>query len=71
MAERVSLTTEEIRAVVEEAHLLNVPTFAHCLTTEGFVRCMDGGVDCIEHIACFIRNREKRPARTHVLPRKP
>ena len=58
VAERVSLTTEEIRAVVEEAHLLNVPTFAHCLTTEGFVRCMDGGVDCIEHIACFIRNRE-------------
>ena len=58
VAERVSMTTEEIRAVVDEAHLLNVPTFAHCLTTEGFARCMDGGVDCIEHIACFIRNRE-------------
>lgn len=58
LPERVSLTTEEIAAVVDEAHLLGLPTFAHCLTTEGFVRCMDGGVDCIEHIACFRRNRE-------------
>ena len=56
LPERVSMTTEEIAAVVGEAHLLGLPTFAHCLTTEGFVRCMQGGVDCIEHIACFVRH---------------
>ena len=60
MPERVSMTREEIGCVVAEAHLLGMQTFAHCLTTEGFVRCMDGGVDCIEHIACFVRNRENR-----------
>lgn len=60
MPERVSLTREEIRLAVEEAHLLGMQTFAHCLTTEGFARCMDGGVDCIEHIACFVRNRQNR-----------
>lgn len=58
LPERVSLTQEEIAAAVAEAHLLGLPTFAHCLTTEGFVRCMQGGVDCIEHIACFVRCRE-------------
>lgn len=60
MPERVSLKTKEIMAMVEEARLLNLPTFAHCLTTEGFVRCMDGGVDSIEHVACFVRNRSNQ-----------
>ena len=58
LPERVSLTTEEIKSITEEAHTLGLPTFAHCLTTEGFVRCMDGGVDSIEHVACFVRCRE-------------
>lgn len=58
LPERVSMTTMEIAAAVRQAHLLGLPTFAHCLTTEGFVRCMQGGVDCIEHIACFVRNSE-------------
>lgn len=58
MPERVSMQTQEIAAVVAQAHLLGLPTFAHCLTTEGFVRCMQGGVDCVEHVACFVRNRE-------------
>ena len=57
LPERVSMTTEEIAAVTAESHLLNLPVFAHCLTTEGFVRCMEGDVDCIEHIACFVRNQ--------------
>lgn len=55
MPERVSFKLNEIEAVVDEAHTLGMKTFAHCLTTEGFVRCMKGGVDCIEHIACFVR----------------
>lgn len=58
LPERVSLTEEEIASVVREAHLLGLPTFAHCLTTEGFVRCMNGGVDCIEHVACFVRRAD-------------
>lgn len=60
LPERVSLSTAEIAAVVREAHLLGLQTFAHCLTTEGFVRCMEGGVDCIEHVACFVRNQENQ-----------
>lgn len=60
VAERVSMTVGEIRAVTREAHSLGLRTFAHCLTTEGFVRCMEGGVDCIEHIACFKRNEGNR-----------
>ena len=60
VAERTSLTLEEIQAITGEAHLLGLHTFAHCLTTEGFVRCMLGGVDCIEHVACFVRNGENR-----------
>ncbi|MEN6524657.1 MAG: amidohydrolase family protein, partial [Anaerolineaceae bacterium] len=32
----------------------------HCLTTKGFVNAVEGGVDCIEHVACFIRNKENQ-----------
>lgn len=60
LPERTSFTTQEIRAVVNEAHLLGLRAFAHCLTMEGLVRCMDGGVDCIEHAACFVRNKENQ-----------
>ena len=60
LPERVSMTTEEISAIASEARLLGLPTFAHCLTTEGFVRCMRGNVDCIEHVACFVRNPGNR-----------
>ncbi len=59
-ADTESLTTEQIAAVTAEARRLGMPTFAHCLTAEGFARCMDGGVDCIEHAACFVRNRENQ-----------
>lgn len=55
LPERVSMMTDEIWKMTEEAHALGLPTFAHCLTTEGFIRSMEGGVDCIEHVACFVR----------------
>lgn len=58
MPEQVYLHTREIQAVCEEAHNLHLPVFAHCLTTEGAMRCLKGGVDCIEHMACFIRNQK-------------
>lgn len=56
--DRASYTTEEIRAVTQEADHLGMPTFAHCLTTEGFVNCMRGGIVSIEHGACFVRNQD-------------
>lgn len=59
-AERTSYTQEQIRAATEEARHLQLPTFAHCLTTEGFVNAMKGGLDCIEHVACFKRNPENQ-----------
>lgn len=54
--EQTSYTAEQIRAMTDEAHHWSLPTFAHCLTTEGFVNAMRGGVQCIEHCACFVRN---------------
>lgn len=56
--ESVSYSPEEIRVITGEAARFGMPTFAHCLTTDGFVNCMLGGVECIEHCACFVRNRE-------------
>ena len=56
--EQTSYTKEQIQAITKEAHHWNLPTFAHCLTTEGYVNAMRGGVQCIEHCACFVRNRE-------------
>lgn len=54
--EQTSYTAEQIKVITKEAHHWNLPTFAHCLTTEGFVNAMQGGVQCIEHCACFVRN---------------
>ena len=56
--ERTSYTREQIKAMTHEAHLLGLPTFAHCLTTDGFVDSVCGNVDCIEHAACFVRNKD-------------
>ena len=47
----------EIRAAVEAAHELGLPTAAHCLTTSSYVNAMEAGVDSVEHCACFRRNR--------------
>lgn len=58
MPEQTYMHTREIQAVCEEAHNLHLPVFAHCLTTEGAVRCMKGGVDCVDHMACFVRNQK-------------
>ncbi len=58
MPEQTYMHTREIQAVCEEAHNLHLSVFAHCLTTEGAVRCMKGGVDCVDHMACFVRNQK-------------
>ncbi len=56
--DRESYSTEEISVLVRESHHLKLPTIAHCLTTRGFVNCMEAGIDSIEHCACFVRNQE-------------
>ena len=56
--ESVSYSAQDIRVITGEASRLGMPTFAHCLTTDGFVNCMLGGVECVEHGACFVRNHE-------------
>ena len=55
--EQTSYTAEQIATITAEAHHWDLPTFSHCLTTESFVNAMKGGVQCIEHCACFVRNR--------------
>ncbi len=58
---------KRIRLIVEEAHKLGLTTVTHCLTTSSFVNVMRAGVDCIEHIACFVRTeKEKLLARIYV-----
>lgn len=56
--ERTSYTVEQIRAAADEAHRMGLPTFSHSLTTQGLVNTIEGGVQAIEHAACFVRNRE-------------
>jgi imidazolonepropionase-like amidohydrolase len=55
---KAAYSVEQIITIVESAHQYNLPTLAHCLTTEGFAICSAGGVDCIEHCACFVRSKE-------------
>lgn len=58
-AERTSYTIDKIQAIQNESRHLGLPTFAHCLTTEGFVNSVLGDVDCIEHVACFRRHKNQ------------
>lgn len=58
---------KRIRLIVEEAHKLGLTTVTHCLTTSSFLNVMRAGVDCIEHIACFVRTeKEKLLARIYI-----
>ncbi len=43
------LSTEEMRAIVEEAHLLGVKVTAHATNDRAVRRAVDAGVDAIEH----------------------
>lgn len=58
LPERDSYEEEIIKAMAEESRRLNLPTFSHCLTTSSYVNSMRAGVDCIEHCACFVRNKK-------------
>ena len=49
MPERASYTVEELRAVVEEAHLRGKLVAGHAISTQAVVYCLDAGVDMIIH----------------------
>ena len=48
-----SFSTEELRAIVDEAHNRGKLTTAHACATEGMRRALDAGVDMMEH-ALFV-----------------
>ena len=56
--ESISYTPSQIQVVTEEATHLVLPSIAHCLTTTGFENANKGNINCIEHVACFKRNKE-------------
>jgi imidazolonepropionase-like amidohydrolase len=43
------LTLEEIEAIVEEAHARNLKVACHAFGGEGLTRCVEAGVDTVEH----------------------
>jgi imidazolonepropionase-like amidohydrolase len=43
------LTLEEIQAIVEEAHARNLKVACHAFGGEGLTRCVEAGVDTVEH----------------------
>ena len=44
-----SYSLEEVKALVDEAHLNNLKVSAHCIGDESVRNALDGGVDVIEH----------------------
>ncbi len=48
-AGRPQMTTEEIKAVCDEAHRAGVKVMTHCESTHGIKEALLGGVDSIEH----------------------
>ena len=46
-------TTEEVRAVVEEAHRLGLAVTAHAHALTAVEQCIAAGVDAIEHCSCL------------------
>lgn len=47
------LTEEEVRVVAGEAENLGLPTAVHCIGGEGLRRCVENGIDVIEHAYCI------------------
>jgi len=60
LPERESYSSRLIAAAVQEAHHLGMTSLAHCLTTASMVNALKGGVKCIEHAACFVRNKKNK-----------
>ena len=54
-------TLEEMRAVVEEAHLHGLPVTAHAHGLSAVERAVECGVDGIEHCSCLTRDGARLP----------
>lgn len=50
-------TDEEVRAAVDEAHRWGKPITAHCIGGPGVARCLEAGLDILEH-GYFVTDRE-------------
>jgi imidazolonepropionase-like amidohydrolase len=48
---RAQYTTEQLRAVVDDAHRLGRHVAAHVHATEGIARAVEAGVDTLEHVS--------------------
>lgn len=59
-------TTEEVRAVVGEAHRLGLAVTAHALTA--VKQCIAAGVDGIEHCSCLGEHGMHTPSRRSPRP---
>ena len=49
MPERAAYTLEELKAIVEEAHLRGRLVAGHAIATQSIANCLDAGVDMIIH----------------------
>jgi imidazolonepropionase-like amidohydrolase len=52
------LTTDEVRAIVEEAHARDLEVTAHAEWPDGIQRAVDGGVDELAHVPCGASDRQ-------------
>jgi imidazolonepropionase-like amidohydrolase len=63
-------TVAELAAIVDEAHSFGLPVAAHAHSLEGITRCLDAGVDSIEH-GTFIDEEQlvrMKEAGTYLVP---
>jgi imidazolonepropionase-like amidohydrolase len=58
---KTQYTTDELRAVVDEAHQLGLPVAAHCHGVDGIEQAIDVGADSIEHCTFFTEAGRSEP----------
>lgn len=59
---RSQYTTDELRAVVDEAHRLGLPVAAHCHGVDGIGQAIEVGADSIEHCSFFTDSGRAEPS---------
>lgn len=51
------MSPEELRAVVQEADSVGIPTACHCSGGQGLDDCLEAGISCLEHVY-YITDRQ-------------
>ena len=54
------MSPEELRAVVQEARSVDIPTACHCSGGQGLDDCLEAGIDCLEHVYYITREQVER-----------